>query len=288
MIRLGLLVFAAVTFVVIGDVAGSLLTRAGVSPLLVAWARFALAAAVLFPLLGLRWPERRAFADWRVLLRGALIAGGIACILTGLRTAPIADVFGAFFIGPVVSYLLAVLFLGERPRAAQTLLLSLGFVGVMLVVKPGFGAGPGMGFALAAGCFYGAFLAMTRVVAGAYRPRLLLFSQLAVGTVLLAPLGLNAAGNAPSLDLPLAGLFVLSAFGSAAGNYLLVVASKRAEASLIAPLIYTQLISAVVLGFAVFGDVPDALAVVGMCLILVSGLGALGLRGAPAAAHKQR
>lgn len=289
MIQLGLLVFVAVTCVVIGDVAGSLLTRAGVSPLLVAWARFALAAVVLLPLSGLRWPELRAFADWRVLVRGAFIAGGIACILTGLRTEPIANVFGAFFIGPVVSYLLAVLFLGERPRAAQTLLLGLGFAGVMLVVKPGFGAGPGMGFALAAGCFYGAYLAMTRVVAGTYRPRLLLFSQLAVGTVLLAPLGLSAVGSAPALDLPLAGLFVVSALGSAAGNYLLVVANKRAEASLIAPLVYSQLISAVVLGFAVFGDVPDAVALLGLGLILVSGLGSLGLRGAaPAAAHKQR
>lgn len=289
MIRLGLLVFVAVTCVVIGDVAGSLLTRAGVSPLLVAWARFALAAVVLLPLSGLRLAELRAFADWRVLLRGAVIAAGIACIMTALRTEPIADVYGAFFIGPVVSYLLAVLFLGERPRAAQTALLALGFAGVMLVVKPGFGAGVGMIFALGAGCFYGAYLAMTRVVAGAYRPRLLLISQLLVGTALLAPMGLSGAGSAPALDLPLAGLFALSALGSAVGNYLLVLANKRAEASLIAPLVYSQLISAVVLGFVVFGDVPDAAALTGLGLILASGLGSLGLRrAAPAAAHKHR
>lgn len=276
MIALAALVFAAVTCVVIGDVAGSLLTRAGVPPVQVAWARFALAAAVLLPLSGLRWAERGAFADWRVLLRGAFIAGGIACILTALRTEPIANVFGAFFIGPIVSYALAAVFLGERPGAVQTVLLGVGFAGVMLVVKPGFGAGPGMGFALAAGVFYGAYLVMTRAVAGGYRPRLLLISQLLIGTVLLAPLGLSAP--LPALNAPLAGLFALSALGSAAGNYLLVVANRRAEASLIAPLVYSQLISAVALGYAVFGDVPDALALAGLALIIASGLGGLALR----------
>ncbi|MEL7099649.1 MAG: DMT family transporter [Pseudomonadota bacterium] len=276
MLVLAALVFVAVTCVVIGDVAGSLLTRAGVPPVQVAWARFALAAAVLLPLSGLRWAERGAFTDWRVLLRGAFIAGGIACILTGLRTEPLANVFGAFFIGPVVAYALAVMFLGERPSAGRTALLGLGFAGVMLVVKPGFGAGPGLAYALAAGCCYGAYLAMTRAVAGAYRPRLLLISQLLIGTALLAPLGL--AAPFPALDAPLAGLFALSALGSAAGNYLLVVANRRAEASLIAPLVYSQLISAVALGYAVFGDVPDLWALAGLVLITLSGLGGLALR----------
>jgi len=271
--QLAALVFAAVSCVVLGDTAGKLLTGQGIDPVLVAWTRFGLAALVLLPFSGLSRAELPNFGDWRVLLRGGLIAGGILSILTALRTEPIANVFGAFFVGPVVSYVLAILFLGETPSRGRSLLLALGFAGVMLVVKPGFGMTPGMGFALAAGTFYGAFLATTRAVAGAYRPRFLLISQLLIGTVILTPLGLGVTWPAPTL--PLAGLVLLSAFGSALGNYLLVLANKRAEASLIAPLVYSQLLSATVAGVLVFGDWPDAYALAGLVLIAVSGFGSL-------------
>jgi drug/metabolite transporter (DMT)-like permease len=264
-IRLAALVFAAVSLVVLGDTAGKLLTSGGVDPFVVGWTRFALAALVLLPFSGLRLAELSVLRDWRVLARASFIAPGICCILTALQTEPIANVFGAFFIGPVVSYILAILFLGETPSRGRSALLALGFLGVMLVVKPGFGASAG-------GC-YGAYLAMTRTVAGDYRPRLLLMSQLMIGAVLLTPLGLGA--DWPGLTLPVLALIGLSAFGSAAGNYLLVVANRQAEASLIAPLVYTQLISATLAGIWVFGDWPDAVALLGLVLIAVSGFGTL-------------
>ncbi|MGR3323365.1 MAG: DMT family transporter [Pseudooceanicola sp.] len=273
LLRLALLVFCAVSLVVVGDTAGKLLTSGGVPPILVAWSRFAIAALVLLPFSGLSRREMPDLLDRRVLVRAAFIAGGISCILTALRTEPIADVFGAFFIGPVVSYVIAILFLGERPSALRSLLLAIGFAGVMLVVKPGFGASPGILFALAAGTFYGAFLAMTRVVAGTFRPRFLLVSQLMIGTVILTPLA--ASAEVPAVEGRLILLVLLSALGSACGNYLLVIANRKAEASLIAPLVYSQLVSATVLGVLVFGDWPDAWSLLGLCLIALSGLGSL-------------
>lgn len=273
LLRLALLVFVAATCVVIGDTAGKLLTGSGVDPIHVAWSRFAIAAAILLPFSGLRRAEMPDLTDWRVLARAVFIAAGICLILTALRTEPIANVFGAFFVGPIVSYGLAVLFLGETPSRARGLLLALGFAGVMLVVKPGFGATLGMVFALGAGVCYGTYLAMTRTVAGTYRPRFLLISQLLIGTVILTPLGLSV--QMPRLDGYLAALILISALGSALGNYLLVLANKVAEASLIAPLVYTQLISATVLGALVFGDWPDALSLLGLSLILLSGFGSL-------------
>lgn len=276
LMRLIGLVFAAVSLVVLGDTAGKLLTSGGVDPFLVAWSRFALAALALLPFSGLRRAELPDLLDRRVLVRGLFIACGISSILTALRTEPIANVFGAFFIGPVVSYVLAVMFLRERPSALRGLLLGLGFLGVMLVVKPGFGATPGIGFALLAGTFYGAYLVMTRVVAGDFRPRFLLISQLLIGTVALAPLA--AMAEVPPLDLRLSFLVLLSAAGSAVGNFLLVLANRRAEASLIAPLVYSQLISATVLGVLVFGDWPDAWSLIGLAVIAASGIGSLVLQ----------
>ena len=249
------------------------MTAGGVAPGLVAWTRFLIAAVVLLPFSGLSLAELPKLLEWRVFLRALLVASGIFCILTALKTEPIANVFGAFFIGPVVSYVLAILFLGERPSFARGVLLGVGFLGVMLVVKPGFGASSGMVYALAAGVFYGGYLAMTRAVAGEVRPRFLLISQLIIGSVVLTPVGVSA--DLPDFGAVLVGLILISALGSAAGNYLLVIANRRAEASLIAPLVYTQLISATVAGVAVFGDWPDAVSFLGLALIAGSGIGSL-------------
>lgn len=267
------IVFTAVTCVVIGDTAGKLLTSAGIDPFIVAWTRFGLAAIVLLPFSGLKRAELSALLNWRVLLRAAFISSAVCFILTALKTEPLANVFGAFFVGPIVSYILAAIFLGEKPSPLRGVLLALGFLGVMLVVKPGFGASLGMLFALIAGVLYGAYLAMTRVVATDYRPRFLLISQLLIGGILLTPFGLSAA--MPSLDLTMTLLIALSTLASAVGNYLLVVANKSAEASLIAPLVYSQLISATVLGVLVFGDWPDTMAMLGLIIIAASGVGSL-------------
>lgn len=267
------IVFVATSFVVTGDTAGKILTQGGESPFFVAWSRFALGAALLLPFSGLQRHELRFFLHWRVVLRGLFIIGGICSILTALRTEPIANVFGAFFIGPIISYGLAVIFLGESISRLRTVLLFFGFSGVMLVVKPGFGATPGLGFALLAGCFYGSYLTMTRAIAGDYRPRFLLVSQLVIGGLVLTPVVLSVPWPAPSYEL--SGLILISAVGSALGNYMLVLVSRRVGATIVAPLIYSQLITATALGVLVFGDWPDTLSLTGLAIILASGLGSL-------------
>lgn len=270
-----LTVVTAMFSIVTGDTAGKALSASGAHPFFVAWARFAMAALVLLPFSGLRRAELPQLFDWRILMRGALIAGVISSILTALRYAPMADVFGAFFIGPIISFILAAWLLGERITPLRCVLLGLGFSGVLLVVKPGFGAGPGMGFALLAGVFFGSFLVTTRWLAGSFRPRFLVISQLLAGSLLLAPLAFVV--GAPAMTAWLWLLFAISAFGSALGNLLLAVANRHAPASVIAPLIYTQLLAATFLGWLAFGDWPDALSLTGLAVILASGILSLRL-----------
>lgn len=277
--RLAGTVFLAVTLVVIGDTYGKLLTQSGVDPFIVAWSRFAIGALVLWPLARIQLRELAGMKDWRVILRAVFIAGGISSILTALETEPIANVFGAFFVGPIISYVLAVVFLKERPSTNHTILLAIGFLGVLLVVKPGFGVTTGTLFALLAGTFYGCYLFMTKLLAGAMRPTRLLMSQLLFGTILLTPLGLTSA--IPPNETAVWALLVASALASTAGNYLLVIANRTADASLVAPLVYTQLISATILGVIVFGDWPDPVALLGLALIALSGLGSLAVRRKP-------
>ena len=263
-----LMVVGAMTLIVSGDVAGRILTTSGFPPFFVAWSRFALAVFVLAPFCGLQRPEIRMLLRPALILRAALIATGIACILTALRTEQLATVFGAFFVGPIVSFCLSAILLGEKVTVTRAVLLLIGFAGVLLVVKPGFGMTPGVGWALIAGTCHGSYLVATRWLAGGYRPRFLLFSQLVIGTFLLAPF---AIGPLPAFTAGLTGLIVVSALGSALGNLLIVLANRQAEASVIAPLIYSQIVIATLLGWLVFGELPDALALMGLAIIVASG-----------------
>ena len=267
--RLVLTVVTAMTLIVGADAAATLLTQAGFPQGFVAWTRFALAAALLAPLVGLRRREIAFFADWRLYLRAVLIVGGILSILTALRTEPLANVFGGFFVGPVVAYFLSAALLGERITPLRTALLLGSFAGVLLVVRPGFGMTGGMGFALLAGAFHGSYLVATRWLAGGFRPRFLLWSQLVIGAVMLAPFSI---AEKPTITLSLFGLIAISALGSAFGNLLLVLANRSTPAGVIAPLIYSQLLAAMILGWLVFGDWPDALSLVGLVIIMAGGV----------------
>ena len=274
--RVVALVAFAMFCIVGGDTAGTLLTGIGVPAPFVAWTRFAVAAVVLLPLAGLRLAALPGLADWRLWLRAGLIVAGITCILTSLRTEPLANAFAAFFVGPIVSYILSALLLGERVTLLRSLLLGVSFVGVLLVVRPGFGMTPGILFAFAAGCFHGGYLVATRWLAGHYRPRFLLWSQLAIGSVLLAPAGMM---DLPQFE-PVMWLWVLlSALGSAAGNYILVLVNRTTPASVVAPLVYSQLIAAMFFGLVVFGEWPDLLTLAALAIILLSGVASVRAAG---------
>lgn len=263
------LMFLSMTLIVGGDAAAKALTSAEFSPYFVAWTRFALAAVVLVPFSGMTRAELPLLLNKRVLLRGLLLALAVCSILTALKTEPIANVFGGFFIGPVISYFVSALVLKESITWPRTALLALSFIGVLLVVKPGFGMTAGMGFAVLAGSLHGSFLVVTRSLAQQYRAKFLLASQLLIGSVILSPFSLI---ETPDIEMNIMGLIVISALGSAFGNLLLLIVNRTTPASVVAPLIYSQLLAAVIIGYLVFADWPDGLSVVGLAIIMVSGV----------------
>lgn len=268
------LMLLAMSLIPAGDTAGKLLGEAGVAPAFTAWSRFALGAVMILPFV-LHLTRPAIFADWRVWLRGLLLAGGIVSILTALGTEPIANVFGAFFLGPILAYVLSAWLLNEGFSRARMVLLGIGFLGVLLVVRPGFGMTPGLGFAVMAGVFYGGFLTASRWLSDIAHPGALLLSQLVVGALVLAPFGLTAW---PELEPRILALTLGSALGSMLGNLCLILALRMAQASGLAPFVYTQLIAATVLGWAVFDALPDALTLTGLAVLVVSGLATLALR----------
>ena len=96
-----------------------------------------------------------------------------------------------------------------------------------------------------------------------------------IGAILLLPAGVVSvpASAGPGIWA----LVIVSSLSSAFGNYLLVVVSRTTPATVSAPLIYFQLIAATAIGFLVFGDWPEPLALLGLAVIFASGIGGLAL-----------
>ncbi|MEM1375405.1 MAG: DMT family transporter [Pseudomonadota bacterium] len=272
MARAVLIMLFGMALIPLGDTFGKSLTNAGVAPIFVAFTRFAIAAVLLAPFI----PRSAyaAFGDWRMWLRAALITGGICSILTALSTEPLANVFGAFFIGPVVAYTLSALLLKEPASLPRTLLLLVGFGGVLLVVQPGQDMRPGLLFAVLAGVFYGSFLTASKWLVNAAPPLTLLFSQLAISALLTAPFGLFVV---PQLNGWTGLMIVGSSLASMGGNLLLIVAFSMAHSTRLAPFVYFQVVAATALGWLVFGTLPDTLAFLGIGLLVASGFASLAL-----------
>lgn len=274
MLRAVLIMFVAMSLIPTGDMAGKVLAgEFGVFPVFIAWSRFALGVLFILP-----FTPPSAFAllrDLRIWFRALLLAGGIFSIQTALKTEPLADVFAAFFVGPILSYILSALLLAEPATRLRSALMLLGFAGVLLVVQPGFGGSSGLGWAFLAGCFYGGFLTASRWLSDVGTPLELSFSQLLISALVLFPFGVM---HMPEFTMSVGGFTIVSALGSMLGNLLLLMAYARAPATKLAPLVYFQLIAATGLGWAVFEDFPDALTWAGLALVLVSGLASAALR----------
>lgn len=272
--RAVIIMFFAMSLIPAGDSAGKLLTGTyATAPIFVAWSRFAVGALLVLPFVSPNaWGLLR---NWRIWLRAATLAAGISCIQMALLVEEIATVFATFFVGPLVSYVLAAIFLREPVTRMRSLLILLGFCGVLIVVRPGVGASTGVLWALAAGSCYGAFLTMSRWLGSLGTPLSMSFTQLFIAAVLLLPAGLT---NIPEFTGTVATLTLTSALCSMLGNLLLLYAYGLAPATRLAPFVYFQLIAAVGLGWLVFGDLPDVWTWAGLLVILSAGLASTRLR----------
>tara|TARA_B110000908_G_scaffold170696_1_gene231014 strand:- start:454 stop:1278 length:825 start_codon:yes stop_codon:yes gene_type:complete len=272
--RAVLIMFLAMSMIPAGDSAGKLLSGVhGTAPLFVAWSRFLVGALLILPFIPRSaWTLLR---NWRIWVRATILALGISCIQTALQTEEVATVFAAFFVGPLISYVLAVIFLREPVTPMRSALIVMGFTGVLIVVRPSMGASIGVLWAVAAGTCYGVFLTMSRWLGPLASPLAMTFIQLFIAALVLLPLGLS---NLPTFTGTIAGLTLISALCSMMGNLLLLYAYQLVPATRIAPLVYFQLVAAVGLGWLIFDDLPDIWTWTGLIVIITAGLASARLR----------
>jgi drug/metabolite transporter (DMT)-like permease len=255
------------------------------SPIVIAFVRYLSAGLIAVAAAGLTGRRVVVPAGDRIgqVFRTALIMAAMTSLIAALGMVPMAKAAGGFLIAPIVSGLLGVLVWREPPTLPRVAGSGMSFLGAAILLRPETGFEPGCFFALLGGALLGAYLAATR---GA-RERTDALSTLAVqsllGAALLAPFALAAGLPAPGPGL-LSGALALGAI-SAACHFLTVAAYQRADASVLAPFLYFNLLTATGVGFLWFGETPGASGLVGLLAIAGGGLVALMRPRAPAGAQ---
>jgi drug/metabolite transporter (DMT)-like permease len=255
------------------DTSSKYLVLAGVSALIVAWARFTVHVLLVGVFLrGWREPSRfRANNLPAHILRGALLFGSTMCNVMALKTLQLAETTSIYFFGPMVITALAGPLLGEWAGWRRWLAILTGFVGVLVITRPGVGVfGVGHLFALGSMLSNSFYVIMTRrMSASESSESLILFSALAPAVLLLPMLPF-------SHGLPPDGwhwliLVMLGVFG-AGGHWLLVQAYRLATTTALAPYPYSQMVWMILSGWIIFHQFPDHWTLVGAAIIVASGL----------------
>jgi drug/metabolite transporter (DMT)-like permease len=235
-------------------------------------------ALPLLTMLG-HWKDMPQALNGFVFARGLLEVLAIMTFIQALAHAPLGNVTAIFQILPMLILVGMAVFHREKIGASQWGLVLAGFAGALLVAQPGFGSTSP--FALLA--FAAAFFAALRDLAGRRIPAstpVLVSTFVTNGLVMVfaAAAGLTFEDwVAPSSDqyLLLLGTGLLVTIG----HMFTFLAFKHAEAKAVAPFYYSFMVWAVFLGFVIFDDVPNGLAIAGMLLILASGLAVIFLEG---------
>ena len=211
-----------------------------------------------------------------VLARAALDTCTTLLYLLGVSLLPLAEAATLLFVSPLLGTALAGIVLRERVGRLRWLAVAAGFAGVLLVAQPGgVDWRPAALLPLVAACFMAVADIVTRRIGPAIGPASVVLTNL---TAVAIAASLWAAFNprpVAAADLPA----LLAAAGFLLVGYLAYVAAFRlGEVSFVAPFKYAGLPAAALLGWLVWGDLPNGLAVVGMGLIAGSGLMVLGER----------
>jgi drug/metabolite transporter (DMT)-like permease len=240
---------------------------------LVVWARYAGQMLVVTPFA----LQRAGPGFWRTrhpgmqLLRSAFLLGATLCFFAGLRYLPLAEASAITFIAPIFVVALSGPLLGERADRARWIACVVGFIGILVLSRPGSAIfHPATLLLLVAALCNALYYLTTRKLVQDSAYTTLFYSAL-VGTVGLSlalpwQLGEDAPGARDAM------LFLLLGLLAGLGHWFVISAYLLAPAWLLMPFTYLQMIWATGYGYVVFGQLPDRWSAVGMAIIIGSGL----------------
>ncbi|QJQ00921.1 DMT family transporter [Herbaspirillum rubrisubalbicans] len=261
------------------DTAGKLLALAGYHVVMIAWMRYTInlffMAATLAPLYRRRH-GRSILQSNRLGLqlgRGALLLGSTLIFFSVLKIVPLAEGTAMNFCAPLIVLAISPWLLGERSYVSRWIAVLIGFGGMLIVIRPSGDIPPyGVALGLISALTQALLSILNRKASQADNPMVTLFYGALVGSVastLMVPFFWTS--HTPSM-VELA-ILVSTGITSTIGHFLQNTAYKHAEASVLTPFFYAQIISASGMGWLVFGQFPDSITVLGIAIICASGIG---------------
>ena len=231
----------------------------------------------LFYLMGYRL--RLASFSLYEAARGFCLAMATWLFFVALKSLPMAEAISIFFIEPMILTILAALILGERIRIRRIIAIITGFMGAVIVIQPSFDifGWPAL-LPLGTAFFFALYMIITRVVAQAKHPieAQISMSFFALITIfILAGINDYTAMEAGGWRMPTAlecGVLCILGLVATTGHLMVVFALQRADAGLLAPFQYLEVVTASLLGYLIFGDIPSQTTIFGVTIIIGSGL----------------
>lgn len=240
---------------------------------LIVWARYVGAMLVVTPFV-----RHRAGPDfWRTrnlkmqLLRSAFLLVATGCFFAGLKYLPLAEASAITFLAPIFIVLLSQPLLKEKPTRARWIAAITGFIGILVLLRPGSSVlHPAVLLLIGTAVCNAMYQLLTRKLPGDGLYTTLFYSALvgAVALTLALPWGFDGA----PLDAKSIGLLLMLGLLAGIAHWLLIAAFMLAPASLLTPFTYLQMVWATLLGYLVFGQLPDRWSGVGMAIIVASGV----------------
>ncbi len=244
-------------------------------------ARFLVQGLLMVPValvMGLVWRVTRREAGL-LLARAVFLIASTYGFVAGVQVMPIADALAIVFVEPFILLLLGHLIFGDHIGPRRIIASAVGFVGCLLVIQPSLAAfGLVALFPLVSAFAFAAYMLITRAMSAGVHPVMQQLHTSIAGTVICLPLlALADVTHWPTLDPVMpqgwAWLWLFGVgFWAAASHMCMTVALKYAPASTLAPIHYLEIITAVLLGYVVFGDFPNAMTFAGIGVIVASGL----------------
>ena len=235
------------------------------------WGRYFFHALLVLAIFPRRIPTLLSGSDKRLqVVRSILVLLATASMFTAVGLMPLADAVAITFIAPLLITALSVPLLKEKVGLRRWIAVFVGFVGMIVIIRPGGGL-----FQLAAllpisvTIFYAIYQIITRMISHRTDPITSVFYTAVVGGVVMS-LIVPFFWETPTLQQW--GLLMVAGILGGLGHWAIIIAYRRAEAPLVAPFAYSELIWATLLGLSLFGDFPDLWTLVGAGIIAVSGI----------------
>jgi drug/metabolite transporter (DMT)-like permease len=238
----------------------------------ITWARYFFTVAFTLPVMFFFYNKQLVWSDKPKLqiLRGLILLCANICFFYAISIIPLAKALTLAFVAPLIVTAFSPMLLGEKVGVRRWTAVIIGFVGSLVVIRPGFlEINLASLAALGTGVMYGFYLIITRKLSTSDNPLLTLLLTGLVGLVAVSGIMPFIWVN-PDLSQwsMMAGIGVFACIG----HLFLILSLKYADASKLAPLGYTEIIPNVIIGYYFFGNFPDNWTFLGLVIIVISGI----------------